>query len=135
MKYPVYLHQAESGTFSGFVPDLEGCYFAGDTIDDAIADAHAAIDGYLDYRSEKGRDVPVARTINDHKDDKDCRGGIWAIVDIDTAKYDGKAVKLNITLPHNLLSRIDAYVTSNRDYSSRSGFLAELARRELLKHS
>jgi len=135
MKYPVYLHQAESGSFSGFVPDLEGCYFAGDTIDDAIADAHAAIDVYLDYRSEKGRDVPVASTMNDHKDDEDCQGGIWGIVDIDTTKYDGKAVKLNITLPHNLLTRIDAYVTSNRDYSSRSGFIAELARRELLKHS
>jgi predicted RNase H-like HicB family nuclease len=133
MKYPVYLHQTESGTFSGFVPDLAGCYFAGDTIDDAIADAHAAIDAYLEYRSEKGKDVLVAGTMNDHKDDEDCQGGMWGIVDIDTSKYDGKAVKLNITLPQNLLRRIDAYVVSNKDYTSRSGFIAELARRELSK--
>lgn len=135
MKYPVYLHQAESGTFSGFVPDIAGCYFAGDNIDEAIADAHAAIDAYLEYQSEKGREVPDAGTINDYKDDEDCRGGIWGLVDIDISKYQGKAVKLNITLPQNLLSRIDTYVSSNGDYTSRSGFLAELARRELLKHS
>lgn len=135
MKYPVYLHQAESGTFSGFVPDIAGCYFAGDNIDEAIADAHAAIDAYLEYQSEKGIEVPDAGTINDYKDDEDCRGGIWGLVDIDTSKYQGKAVKLNITLPQNLLSRIDTYVSSNGDYTSRSGFLAELARRELLKHS
>lgn len=135
MKYPVYLHQADSGTYSGFVPDIEGCYFAGDTIDDAIADAHAAIDMYLEYQSEKGLDVPIAKTINDHKDDEDCRDGLWGFVDIDISRFEGKAVKLNITLPQNLLSKIDSYVMRNGEYSSRSGFLAELARRELLKHS
>ncbi|WP_072023193.1 type II toxin-antitoxin system HicB family antitoxin [Photorhabdus australis] len=36
MRYPIYLHQADDGSFSGFVPDVIGCYFAGDTIDDAI---------------------------------------------------------------------------------------------------
>lgn len=135
MKYPVYLHQAESGTYSGFVPDIEGCYFAGDTIDDAIADAHAAIDMYLEYQCEKGLDVPIAKTINDHKDDEDCRDGLWGFVDIDISRFEGKAVKLNITLPQNLLSKIDSYVMRNGEYSSRSGFLAELARRELLRHS
>ena len=135
MKYPVYLHQAESGTYSGFVPDIEGCYFAGDTIDDAIADAHAAIDMYLEYQCDKGLDVPIAKTINDHKDDEDCRDGLWGFVDIDISRFEGKAVKLNITLPQNLLSKIDSYVMRNGEYSSRSGFLAELARRELLRHS
>ncbi|EMA4402894.1 type II toxin-antitoxin system HicB family antitoxin, partial [Escherichia coli] len=54
-------------------------------------------------------------------------------VDIDLSKYDGKAVKLNITLPQNLLTKIDSYVESHKEYGSRSGFIAELARREILK--
>ena len=49
------------------------------------------------------------------------------------SKYDGKAVKLNITLPQNLLVKIDQYVETHREYGSRSGFLADLARRELQK--
>lgn len=135
MKFPVYLHQADSGSFSGFVPDIEGCYFAGDTIDDAIVDAHSAIDAHLDFVTESGLPVPEARDISTHYSDKDCQGGIWAYVDIDMSKYDGKAVKLNITLPQNLLFKIDAYVGLNSEYGSRSGFFAELARRELQKRA
>jgi len=135
MKYPVYCHQAESGTWSGFVPDLAGCYFAGDTLDDAIADAYGAIGTYLEYRSEQGQEVPAAGTINDRKDDADCQGGVWGFVDIDTSRFEGKAIKLNITLPQNLLVRIDRYVSSHGDFASRSGFFAELARRELLKNA
>jgi predicted RNase H-like HicB family nuclease len=135
MKYPVYLHQAESGTYSGFVPDIPGCYFAGETLDDAIADAWGAMDTWLAFQSEKGLSIPVAKSINDHKDDTDCQGGIWGFVDIDMTRYEGKAVKLNITLPQSLLGKIDAYVAHSSEFGSRSGFLAELARRELMKHA
>ena len=80
--------------------------------------------------------VPAdAKTIADHVNDEDCTGGSWAYVDIDLTKYDGRAKKLNITMPHFLLARIDDYFNSHREYHSRSGFLAELARRELAKHS
>ncbi len=133
MKFPIYLHQADSGSFSGFVPDITGCYFAGETIDNAIADAYGAIDAHLDYVTEKGHPVPEAQDISTHMGDEDCQGGIWAYVDIDLSKYDGRAVKLNITLPQNLLAKIDAYVELHKEYSSRSGFLADLARRELQK--
>jgi len=133
MKFPIYLHQAERGSFSGFIPGIEGCYFAGDTIDDAIADANSAIDAHLSFQSEKGRPLPVARPIAEHASDEDCQGGIWAYTDVDLSRYDGKAVKLNITLPQNLLKTIDSYVELNREYGSRSGFFAELARREITR--
>ncbi|ETS29659.1 MULTISPECIES: type II toxin-antitoxin system HicB family antitoxin [Photorhabdus] len=135
MRYPIYLHQADDGSFSGFVPDVIGCYFAGDTIDDAISDAQNALDTYFEYMSEKGEAPVQARTVADHLSNEDCTGGSWAYVDMDLTKYDGKAIKLNITMPQLLLGRIDEYVNSHREYHSRSGFLAELARRELSKHS
>ncbi|WP_420279546.1 type II toxin-antitoxin system HicB family antitoxin [Serratia sp. BNK-4] len=133
MKFPIYLHQAEGGSFSGFVPDIIGAYFAGDTIDDAIADAYGAIDAHLEYQAEKGKALPNAQDISAHFHDEDCQGGFWAYVDIDLSKYDGKSVKLNITIPQNLLLKIDQYVEVHREYTSRSGFLAELARREMQK--
>lgn len=135
MKYPIYLHQADDRTFSGFVPDVEGCYFAGDTIDDAIADAQNALNAYFEFTTEKGNTPQQAKTVADHADNEDCTGGIWAYVDIDLNKFDGRAIKINITLPQLLLSRVDEYVSTHRaEYDSRSGFLAELARRELAKH-
>jgi len=54
MRYRLYLHQATDGSFSGFVPDVSGCYFAGDTIDDAINDAQNALNLYFAYRVEQG---------------------------------------------------------------------------------
>lgn len=133
MKFPIYLHRAESGSFSGFFPDIAGCYFAGNSIDDAIADAYNALDAHLEYQAEKGNALPEAQEIAAHFENESCAGGYWAFVDVDLTKYDGRAVKLNITLPQNLLCRIDSYVEFNNEFSSRSGFIAELARRELQK--
>jgi Uncharacterized conserved protein len=135
MKFPIYLHQAESGSFSGFVPDIVGCFFAGDTIDEAIADARSAIDAHLEFTTENGDAVPQARDIAAHLQDEDCQGGIWAYADVDLSRFEGKAVKLNITLPQNLLRQIDLWVERHQEYTSRSGFLADLARREIQKRA
>ncbi|MNF18515.1 putative nickel-responsive regulator [compost metagenome] len=48
-------------------------------------------------------------------------------------KFDGRAERINITLPHRLLNRIDALVQQHPGYGSRSAFLAAAARNELLK--
>jgi len=133
MRFPVYLHKADTDGYSGFVPDITGCFFAGDTIDEAIVDATEAIDAHLESLADRGKDLPEAKGIEVHIDNEDCQNGIWAYVDIDVSKYDGKAVKLNITLPQNLLVRIDNFVELHKEYNSRSGFLADLARRELTK--
>lgn len=131
MRFPVYLHKTESNTYSGFVPDVVGCFFAGETVDDALTDASAAIDSHVESSTDAGYEVPVATNIETHIEDENCQGGYWAFVDIDLSRYEGKAVKLNITLPQNLLTKIDSYVDHHRVYGSRSGFLAALARKEL----
>lgn len=46
-------------------------------------------------------------------------------------RYFGKSIRFNATLPEYLLERIDARVKVDHRYSSRSGFLATAALREL----
>lgn len=133
MRFPIYIHKTESGTYSGFVPDVIGCYFAGDTFADTIQDAAEAIDAHVEFTVDEGGSIPQAKSFDDYLNHEDCQGGAWAYVDVDLSKYEGKAVKLNITIAQNLLARIDRYVEKHREYGSRSGFLAELARRELAK--
>ncbi|QCR38714.1 type II toxin-antitoxin system HicB family antitoxin [Nissabacter sp. SGAir0207] len=133
MIFPIYIHQAESGTYSGFVPDIAGCYFAGATIDATIQDADAAIDAHLEFLADEGQALPVANTIEFHKSNDSCVDGVWAYVNVDLSKYDGKSIKLNITLPQNLIARIDQYVATHPAYGSRSGFLAAVARNEIQK--
>jgi len=133
MRFPVYLHKTDSESYSGFAPDIEGCFFAGETVDDTLQDAAEALHIHFEAMADSDMPVPETKGIEFYLQDDACQGGIWAFVDIDVSKYDGKAVKLNITLPQHLLTRIDRFVESHKEFGSRSGFLAELARRELAK--
>lgn len=57
----------------------------------------------------------------------------WLLVDIDMDKYDECAERINITLPHRLLHRIDTLFKANPEDGSRSGFIAAAARKGLQK--
>ena len=43
MRYPVVIHKDPDSDYGVTVPDLPGCFTAGDTVDDAIAQAAEAI--------------------------------------------------------------------------------------------
>jgi predicted RNase H-like HicB family nuclease len=109
------------------VPDIPGCFSAGDDLDDAVAMAREAIEGHFEVLAEDGAPIPSASKLGVHVSNPQYVGCAWAVVDIDVTKYLGKAQKLNITLPGYLLNRIDEYVLHHPEEKSRSGFLASAA--------
>lgn len=109
------------------VPDIAGCYSAGEDLDDAIAMAREAIEGHLELLAQDEQEIPKASKVGVHAANPAYAGCTWALIDIDITRYLGKAEKLNITLPAYLLNRIDSYVKSHPEHKSRSGFLAEAA--------
>jgi predicted RNase H-like HicB family nuclease len=117
---------AETTAFGVVVPDLPGCFSAGDTLDKAVDNAREAIDVWCETVIEDGGDVPVAKTLAEHQADPDFVGWVWAVVEVPVERYFGPAEKLNITLPRLLLAKIDEYARSHGE--TRSGFLAEAAR-------
>ena len=116
----------ETTSFGVEVPDLPGCFSAGDTLDKAVNNAREAIDLWCETVIEDGGDVPTAKTLTEHQADPDFSGWIWAVVEVPVERYFGPSEKLNITLPRLLLAKIDDYARSHGE--SRSGFLAEAAR-------
>jgi len=116
----------ETTAFGVVVPDLPGCFSAGDTLDKAVDNAREAIDLWCETVIEDGGDVPLAKTLTEHQADPDFTGWIWAVVEVPIERYFGPSEKLNITLPRLLLAKIDEYARSHGE--SRSGFLAEAAR-------
>ena len=64
--------------------------------------------------------------IAEHRANPDFDDEVWVAVDVDVARYEGKAEKVNITLPRRLLVKIDEYAKAHGE--TRSGFLAEAAR-------
>lgn len=133
MFYPAYIHANPDGSASGFFPDVPGCFFAGDTLDDAFQDAKKALTAHFESLCETQETLPGPGSIEAHLESNpaDFTGGQWLLVDININQFDGRAERINITLPKRLLTKIDHFVREHPDYSNRSAFLAEAARRVL----
>ena len=54
--------------------------------------------------------------------------GVFLLVEINMQQFDGRAERINITLPRRLLVKIDAFISEHAQFSTRSAFLAEAAR-------
>lgn len=131
MHYPACIGHSENGSYTISFPDVLGCVAAGDSLETALKNGKKALDFHFEGMALDGDDIPLPESIDHHKDDPDFQGMVWALVEVDIRQYLGKAVKLNITLPQFLLSRIDKEVQHSPDYRSRSGFLAEVALKAL----
>lgn len=135
MIYPLFIFRTDSGTYDGYFPDVEGCFFAGDTFESAIRDAEAAFGQHMEVLTEQGGHVPAPRDPGDYLGDErlTADGGFMALVEIDPTKYETKAVKFNLTMPGNLLNAMDRYIEQN-GHKNRSAFLADLARKEIARN-
>ncbi len=116
----------QASAFGVVVPDLPGCFSAGDTLEEAFDNAREAIDAHCEMLSEDGNDSPTVAPMAQHQADPDYAGWVWAMVDAPVEVFWGPAEKINITLPGRTLKRIDEYARSHGQ--TRSGFLAEAAR-------
>ncbi len=127
MKFIIALEPGTDSTAWGVaVPDLPGCFSAGDTMDEAMENARLAIDQHVEIMIEDGVTIPAARSLSEIQSEPEYAGWIWAVVDVPVEKYLGPAEKINITIPRLILARIDAYAKAHG--LSRSGFLVEAAR-------
>jgi predicted RNase H-like HicB family nuclease len=134
MRYPIAIEEGNDRQAYGVVfPDLPGCYSAGDSFDEAVANAEEAALLWLEDHLEKGHGAPAPSKIEDLKGKREYRGFVWAFVAVDLSKLSKKAIRLNITLPETLLTAIDN--RAERLGETRSGFLARAAMERLEKEA
>lgn len=134
MLYPVAIETGnENSAFGVVFPDVPSCFSAGDTLDEALAQAKEALDMHFEALSELGELPPQPSKVNELKDNPEYAGWVWAVIEIDVEPFMGKATKLNVTLPDLLTHKIDSVVNTNHAYKSRSHFLQVAAANELQK--
>jgi predicted RNase H-like HicB family nuclease len=127
MKFTIAIEAGTKKTaFGVVVPDLPGCFSAGDTVEEAFDNARQAIKIHCEILAEEKKDIPLAKSMSEWQKDKEYKGWTWGIVDVEIEKLFGPAEKINITVPALTLRRIDAYVESHR-VDSRSAFLVKAA--------
>lgn len=132
IQYPIFIHQDENSAYGVIVPDLPGCYSVGDTIEDAIKNAHKAIECHIEGLLLDNKSIPLKKPIEEHLDNSDFCGGVLAIVEIDISKVSGKTTRINISLPERFLKQIDDYTKHHE--GNRSGFLVDAAMSYMSEH-
>ncbi len=126
MKFLIAIEPATATTAYGVaVPDIPGCFSAGDTLEQAFEGAAEAIEARCELLAEDGHDMPLPKPMRVHQESGEFDGWTFGVVDVAIEPYWGPAEKINITLPARVLKRIDAYARSHGQ--TRSGFIAQAA--------
>jgi predicted RNase H-like HicB family nuclease len=129
MRYPIAIEPAgEATAFGVVVPDLPGCFSAGDTLDEAFAGAEEAAAAWIDAALDAGEAIPAPSSLEALQRNPDYAGWTFAIITLDSALFDDTIERVNISLPRRVLMRLDALARSAGE--SRSGFIAQLTLEE-----
>jgi predicted RNase H-like HicB family nuclease len=65
MRYPIAIELGTDTTaFGVIVPDLPGCFSAGDTLDEAMANAEEAAATWIDAALDAGQAVPIPTSLD-----------------------------------------------------------------------
>lgn len=125
-RYPVMIEAGDENTaWSVVVPDLPGCFSAGDTLDKAMTAVEEVAVAWIDATLDTGREIPSPSAMQDTMAKGDFSGWIVACVDVDPTLMDDTIERVNITLPRRVLERIDAKVAAAGE--TRSSFIAHRA--------
>ena len=132
MRYPVVIHKDSNSDYGVTVPDVSGCFSAGQTVDEALQEVTEAIECHLEGLLMDGESIPVPHSIEYYQNNSEYTGGVWAVVTIDLAKLSGKTTRVNITLPERVLNLMDKFAAENGE--TRSGLIAQAAIEYIAAH-
>jgi predicted RNase H-like HicB family nuclease len=133
MRYIAFIHKDKDSSYGVSFPDFPGCISAGDTLDDALANASEALRGHVQMMEADGDAVPAARSIDDIMQDKELaeEREDAVISAVPLIRDLGSTTRINVSLDLGLLKSIDEAAAARKQ--TRSAFLASAARRELVE--
>jgi predicted RNase H-like HicB family nuclease len=125
MRYPIAIEAGTEQTAFGIVvPDLPGCFSAGDTLDEALLNAEQAAAAWIETALDSGNSVPTPSTLDILRRNPDYAGWAFGVITVDPAWLDDTIERVNITLPRRVLKRLDAIAEAAG--ATRSGTIAQL---------
>lgn len=83
MLYPIAISIGDGQHAWGVdIPDVPGCFSAGEDLDDASANAREAIEGHFEILAESGLPIPPASKIALHTANPKYAGCVWDVIEI-----------------------------------------------------
>lgn len=142
MLFPIRIDHEPDSAFGVVVPDLPGCFSAGDTLEKAIENTRDAVLLWAEDTLEHGETLPEPRPLADHMRAyaaeqvadplPDTNEVIWTVIRIESEFLRPTNQRLNISLPASLVARADA--EADRAGLNRSQFIAMALRSALGEH-
>ena len=84
MKYPIAIERGDEDTaFGVVVPDLPGCFSAGDTLEEAYVNAARAIELWVETALDRGGTIPAPGSLQALHRDPELAGWILDMVEVD----------------------------------------------------
>jgi predicted RNase H-like HicB family nuclease len=125
MRYPIVIHKDPNSDYGVTVPDLPGCFSAGESIEEALDMVKDAILCHVEGLLLDEESVPLPSPVEAYQNHPEYRDGIFMLIEIDPSEISGEMKRINITMPERILSRLDKYVAVNG--GNRSAILTEAA--------
>src|SRR5215510_16189753 len=78
MHYVAVIEKEPDSAFGVWFPDVEGCFSAGETVEESVANAAAALRQHVEAAESAGRRVQAARSADDVLRDEDVAAAVKA---------------------------------------------------------
>ncbi len=119
------IHKDADSHFGVSFPDFPGVITAGASLDDARAMAEEALSLHIEGLAADEEAIPEPSGLEEIMSDPDNRSGVAILVSVKTDQP--KAVRVNVTLPGDVLAQIDKFAEAHG--FTRSGFLTQAAKK------
>jgi predicted RNase H-like HicB family nuclease len=117
------LRKQKNSDYGVDFPDFPGCVTAGRTLDEARRMAAEALAFHIEGMQADGLDIPPPASLDVIMADRHNKGAVAVLLDV--PEKPKRALRINITLPEDLVRSIDQVA------ANRSRFLAAAARDRL----
>ena len=120
--YPVIVHKDKNAAFGVTVPDLPGCFSAGETLEDALRNVQEAVEVHL-----HGDDIAPEPSALEHWKDNPKYKKAYAVTlaPVDLSFMNDKTVRINITARQSELAIVDR--AAKAAHMDRSAYLVTSA--------
>jgi predicted RNase H-like HicB family nuclease len=81
LKYPIAIEPGnEQIAFGVVVPDLPGCFSAGDTLEEAIENSKEGIAAWIEITLDAGGEIPAPGELSDHQKNPEFEKWKWILI-------------------------------------------------------
>ncbi|MFY9952650.1 type II toxin-antitoxin system HicB family antitoxin [Bradyrhizobium sp.] len=126
-QYIALIHKEADSDYGVSFPDLPGVITAGSNLDEARKMANEALAFHLQGLAEDGEPAPEPSSLEEVMSVRENKDGVAVLIAAPDAEV--KSVRINVTLPADVLEQIDQY--AEREGFTRSGFLAQAAKKAM----